>query len=200
VTPGYWREEALTRAAFDDDGFYGMGDAVRPADPHDLSKGLLFDGRIKEDFKLSTGTWVSVGPLRARLVAHFAPFIRDAVVAGENRDELGVLAVPDVEACRSLCADLAGASVAAVIQHAAVRDRIACLLASFGAQATGSANRIVKAIVLESPPSLDAGEITDKGSLNQRAVLQRRQALVDDLYASPAPEHVIAAASAAKLR
>jgi feruloyl-CoA synthase len=201
VTPGYWREEALTRAAFDDEGFYAMGDAVRPADPRDRSKGFLFDGRIKEDFKLSTGTWVSVGPLRARIVAHFAPYIRDAVVAGENRDELAILAVPDVDACRTVCADLAcDAPAAAVLRHPALRDRIACLLASFAARATGSANRIVKAIVLESPPSLDAGEITDKGSLNQRAVLRRRQALVDDLYASPPPEHVIAAAPAAHVR
>ena len=101
VTPGYWRQDALTREAFDDEGFYCMGDAARPVDPRDLSKGLVFDGRIKEDFKLSTGTWVSVGPLRAKILAHFAPYVRDAVIAGHDRDEVGMLVVPDVDACRT---------------------------------------------------------------------------------------------------
>ena len=96
VTPGYWRQDALTREAFDDEGFYCMGDAARPVDPRDLSKGLVFDGRIKEDFKLSTGTWVSVGPLRARILAHFAPYVRDAVIAGHDRDEVCMLVVPDL--------------------------------------------------------------------------------------------------------
>ena len=86
VMPGYWRQEALTRDAFDEEGFYCMGDAVRPADIRDFSRGLVFDGRIKEDFKLSTGTWVSVGPLRARILAHFAPYARDVVIAGHDRD------------------------------------------------------------------------------------------------------------------
>jgi feruloyl-CoA synthase len=184
VTPGYWRQEALTAAAFDDEGFYCMGDAVRPIDAADLSKGLVFDGRIKEDFKLSTGTWVSVGPLRARIVQHFAPYLRDAVITGENRDHVGMLGVPDVEACRTLCTDIPpNAPVTAVLRHAAVRERIKCLLVEFGATATGSASRVVRAAILEDPPSLDAGELTDKGSLNQRAILERRRILVDALYA-----------------
>ncbi len=122
MTPGYWRQEALTRDAFDDEGFYCMGDAARFVDPHDLAKGLVFDGRIKEDFKLSTGTWVSVGPLRARILAHFAPYVRDAVIAGHDRDEVGMLVVPDVDACRTLCPDLAASAAATVvIGHAGVR-------------------------------------------------------------------------------
>jgi feruloyl-CoA synthase len=192
VTPGYWRQDALTRAAFDDEGFYCMGDAARPVELGDLSKGLVFDGRLKEDFKLSTGTWVSVGPLRARVVTHFAPYLRDAVIAGHDRDEVGVLVVPDVDACRTLCPDLPSAAPAsAVLGHAGVRERLRELLATFAAGATGSATRLGRAILLEDPPSLDAGEVTDKGSLNQRAILDRRRSLVDDLYAEEPPLHVI---------
>jgi feruloyl-CoA synthase len=184
VTPGYWRQDSLTAAAFDEEGFYCMGDAVRPVDPADLSKGLVFDGRLKEDFKLSTGTWVSVGPLRARIVQHFAPYLRDAVITGENRDHVGMLAVPDVDACRSLCPELpAEVPASTVMRHAAVRDRIRELLVAFAATATGGSTRVVRAALLEEPPSLDAGEVTDKGSLNQRAMLERRKAQVDELYA-----------------
>jgi len=195
VTPGYWRDPELTRAAFDDEGFYGMGDSVRLADPTDVAQGFLFDGRLKEDFKLSTGTWVHVGPLRAKVVAHFAPCLRDAVITGHDRDELGMLAVPDLEACRALAGDLAAdASLTAIVAHPAVRARLAERLASFAREATGSATRVVRAILLEEPLSLDAGELTDKGSVNQRAVLQRRAALVQDLYADPHPSHVISPA------
>jgi feruloyl-CoA synthase len=193
VTPGYWRQEALTTEAFDDEGFYRMGDAVRPVDRGDLSKGLVFDGRIKEDFKLSTGTWVSVGPLRARIVQHFAPYVRDAVITGHDRDEVGMLAVPDVDACRSLCPDVGSdARPTHVLAHDAVRDRMRCLLEEFASTATGSATRVVRIILLDEPPSLDAGELTDKGSLNQRAILDRRRALVEDLHAERPSPRVIA--------
>ena len=196
VTPGYWRQESLTRAAFDEEGFYCMGDAVRPVDAHDLSKGLLFDGRLKEDFKLSTGTWVSVGPLRARIVQHFAPYVRDAVITGHDRDEVGMLAVPDVDACRALAADLpADAPAPAVLRHGAVRQAMRALMAALAATATGSATRVLRTVLLEEPPSLDAGEVTDKGSLNQRAVLDRRQDLVEAMYAAAPPETVIVCAA-----
>jgi feruloyl-CoA synthase len=194
VTPGYWREPELTREAFDDEGFYGMGDSVRLADPNDVAQGFLFDGRLNEDFKLSTGTWVHVGPLRAKVVAHFAPSVRDAVITGEGRDEVGMLAVPDVDGCRALARDLPpDAPLAAIVAHPAVRASLAERLASFATAATGSATRVVRAILLDEPLSLDAGELTDKGSVNQRAVLQRRVGLIRDLYADPLPSHVIAA-------
>jgi feruloyl-CoA synthase len=152
----------------------------------------VFDGRIGEDFKLSTGTWVSVGPLRARVIAHFAPLVRDAVIAGHDRDGLGMLAVPDLDACRSLCPDLPpDAPAAAVLAHAAVRNRVRQLLLAFAATATGSATRLETVLLLADPLLLDAGEVTDKGSLNQRAILERRRTLVDDLYAEPPPPHVI---------
>ena len=159
ITPGYWREPELTRAAFDEEGYYRLGDAFVPAHPEDLGRGLLFRGRIAEDFKLSTGTWVNVGPLRARFIEHFAPLVRDVVFAGEGRNEVGALVFA------------AGTPS---------RDELLEKLRAF--QGTGSSNRVARALILEEPPSLDAGEMTDKGSINQRAVLARRKALVEELY------------------
>jgi feruloyl-CoA synthase len=191
VTPGYWRNPQQTAAAFDEDGYYCMGDAVRFAVAGDPAQGFLFDGRIGEDFKLSTGTWVGVGALRAKIVAHFAPYIRDAVITGHDRDAVGMLAVADQDACRRLCPDLHDAAFAQVAAHPAVRTRIAERLASFAERATGSATRIDRAILLVEPLSLDLQEVTDKGSINQRAVLAHRGSLVDELYADTPGAHVI---------
>jgi feruloyl-CoA synthase len=191
VTPGYWRAADLTAAAFDEQGYYSMGDAVRFAVPGDPAQGLLFDGRIGEDFKLSTGTWVGVGALRAKIVAHFAPYLRDAVITGHDRDGVGMLAVPDQDACRRLCPELAAAPFAEVAAHASVRGAIAERLASFAVRATGSASRIDRAILLIEPLSLDRQEVTDKGSINQRAVLAQRAYLVDELYADAPGARVI---------
>ena len=192
VTPGYWRQPELTQQAFDEEGFYSFGDCVRFLDPNDVNAGFAFDGRLAEDFKLSTGTWVNVGPLRARVIGHFAPLVRDAVITGEGRDELGMLAVPDLDACRALCPDLArDAPVAAVLGHPAVVAWTAERLAAFAAAAAGSSKHIARAMFLEEPPSLDAMEVTDKGSLNQRATLKRRASLVEELYAG-SPRVVIA--------
>jgi feruloyl-CoA synthase len=184
VTPGYWRQAELTRKAFDEEGFYSFGDCVRFIDPDEVNAGFAFDGRLAEDFKLSTGTWVNVGTLRARAIVHFAPLVRDAVVTGHDRDEIGMLAVPDVDACRALCQDLPStASVSAVLGHPLVMKWMAGRLATFSAQGAGSSKQISRAMLLEEPPSLDALEVTDKGSLNQRAMLKRRASLVEELYA-----------------
>ena len=191
VTPGYWREPAITAAAFDEEGYYRMGDAARFADPADPAQGLVFDGRLGEDFKLSTGTWVVVGTLRARIIAHFAPYVRDAVITGHDRDAVGMLAVADQDACRRLCPELNGAPFTEVAVHPAVRAAIGERLASFSTRATGSATRVERAILLVEPLSLDQQEVTDKGSINQRAVLARRAALVEDLYAEQPAAHVI---------
>ncbi len=193
VTPGYWRAPELTAAAFDEEGFYRLGDALKFEDPADPGKGLLFDGRVAEDFKLSTGTWVSVGPLRAKFIDRFAPLVRDVVIAGGDRNEIGVLAFPVIEACRALAPDLpADAPAAAVLGDARVRARFRDLLDAFAAASTGSSNRVCRLMLMQEPPSLDAGEITDKGSINQRMVLGRRAALVEALYRDPAPADVIA--------
>ncbi|MEN3379323.1 MAG: feruloyl-CoA synthase, partial [Hyphomicrobiales bacterium] len=193
ITPGYWREPELTAAAFDAEGFYKLGDALKFDDPAKPEKGLLFDGRIAEDFKLATGTWVSVGPLRAAFSAHCAPFVKDVVIAGADRDVIGVLVFPDLDACRRLAPDLPqDAGAVDIVTHASVRREFSFLLESFAKAATGSSNRIVRAILLDTPPSLDTGEATDKGSINQRMVLRDRAALVQELYASVPSPRIIA--------
>jgi feruloyl-CoA synthase len=194
ITPGYWRAPALTAAAFDEDGFYKIGDALKFEDAADPRKGLLFDGRIAEDFKLATGTWVSVGPLRMALIAHCAPLVRDVVLAGPDRDDVAALVIPDVEACRKLTPDLAADSpAAAVLADARVRNAFSSLLEELAAPSRGTSGRISRAILLAEPPSLDVGEVTDKGSINQRAVLAHRASLVEELYADPPAANVIVA-------
>ncbi len=200
IMPGYWRAPELTAEAFDDEGFYKIGDALKFADPGDPARGLLFDGRLTEDFKLATGTWVSVGPLRAAFIAHCAPLVRDAVLAGAERDEVTALIFPDVEACRALAPDLAAdAAISKLLADPRVRAAFAGKLESFAAASTGTSGRITRAILLAEPPSLDIGEMTDKGSINQRAVLAHRAAMVEALYAEPAPAHVIVVRQAAEV-
>ena len=194
ITPGYWRQDALTRDAFDAEGYYKIGDALKFADPNDPTKGLLFDGRIAEDFKLSTGTWVSVGPLRARFIDHFAPYVRDVVFAGPDRDDIAALVFPDVEACRRLSGLAADATPAAVLDALSVRAKLADLLVKLAAESRGSSTRVVRLVLMAEPPSMDKGEATDKGSINQRVVLKNRAALVEQLYASPLPQAAIALA------
>src|SRR3954467_278261 len=191
VTPGYWRQPELTAAAFDEEGFYKLGDALKPADANDLDAGFDFDGRIAEDFKLASGTWVSVGPLRARFVAACAPLLRDVVIAGINRDELSALVVLDLDGCRLINPTLPSDDLAAAASDplivAAFRERFQALLAG----ATGSSTRIMRAVLLDQPLSIDRGEVTDKGSINQRAVLENRSALIEEIYSPAPPAQVI---------
>ncbi len=182
VTPGYWRNPELTAAAFDEDGFYRLGDALRFAEPGNPAAGFFFDGRIAENFKLGTGTWVAVGPLRAALVDAMAGLIRDAVIAGEDRDELGAILIPSMAEVRAFVAPDDALSDAEVLAHDKVRAAVARRLAALAASASGSANRIGRAVFLDGAPSLDRGEVTDKGSINQRAVLRHRADLVDALF------------------
>jgi len=186
VTPGYWRQPELTAKAFDEEGFYKFGDALKPADPNDFHAGFDFDGRIAEDFKLASGTWVSVGPLRARFIAACAPLVRDVVIAGINRDEISALVIPDLDGCRlinpTLPLDDLKAAAADPLIRAAFAERFQKLLAS----STGSSTRIARAVLIDAPLSIDRGEVTDKGSINQRAVLEHRSQLIEELY-SPTP-------------
>jgi feruloyl-CoA synthase len=192
ITPGYWRQPALTTAAFDEEGFYRLGDTLRFADPADATKGLLFEGRMAEDFKLATGTWVRVGPLRTACTEHFAPFARDVVIAGHDRNEIAVLIFPDLDACRRLASGLpANAAAADIVAAPGVRAEFAFLLQRLAQSSTGSSNRVARALLMEAPPSLDRGEMTDKGSINQRAVLAQRAALVEELYSEPVAARVI---------
>jgi feruloyl-CoA synthase len=186
VTPGYWRQPDLTRLAFDDEGFYRIGDALRFVDPQDIMRGFIFDGRMVEDFKLSTGTFVSAGPMRGKFLSHCAPYAHDAVIAGHDRDFVTVLVFPALDACRELAKLPATASAAEIVANPAVHRKFQGLLNELAAEATGSSNRIARAILMAEPPAIDAHEVTDKGSINQGAVLKNRAALVLDLY-SPRP-------------
>jgi feruloyl-CoA synthase len=183
VTPGYWRAAAQTAESFDDEGFFRSGDAVRAIDPAQPGKGFAFDGRIAEDFKLATGTFVSVGPLRARVIAAGDPLVQDVVVTGHDRDDVGLLIIPRVDACRAHAGLPASAGSAEVLAAPAVRAFFQTLVDAQRAAGTGSATRVERALVLVEPPSIDRSEITDKGSINQRAVIAHRAALVEQLYA-----------------
>ena len=169
ITPGYWRAPQETLDAFDDEGFFCTGDAVKWIDENNIHLGLSFDGRIAEDFKLATGTFVSVGPLRAKIIAAGAPYVQDVVLTGINLKEVGAVIFPTA-AARTLQSDLLASHFQQLVEHLAKN-------------ATGSANRIARLHVMHEPPSIDKGEVTDKGSVNQRAVLMHRSALVDALHA-----------------
>jgi feruloyl-CoA synthase len=191
VTPGYWRQPELTAAAFDEEGFYKFGDALKPVDVNDFSAGFDFDGRIAEDFKLASGTWVSVGPLRARFVAACAPLVRDVVIAGINRDEISALVILDLDGCRLVNPKLPPGDLAAAASDPPIREAFRERLIKFLATATGSSTRITRAVLIDTPLSIDRGEVTDKGSINQRAVLDHRAALIEQLYSPTPPAHVI---------
>jgi feruloyl-CoA synthase len=178
VMPGYHGRPDLTAAAFDEEGFYRTGDAVAWIDPADPRRGLRFDGRIAEDFKLSTGTFVSVGPLRARVIALGHPCVQDVVVAGENRDDVTALVFPRLADCARLAGLPDDAQAARVFAAPAVQDFFARLADRLWREGTGSANRVARLALLAEPPDVDSGELTDKNSINQRAVLVRRAALV----------------------
>jgi len=194
VTPGYWRSPEKTAEAFDEEGYFCSGDAVKWLDPDDPHQGFVFDGRVAEDFKLDTGTWVSVGALRTQAIRDGAPYLQDCVITGHNRRELGLLLVPNVTLCRRL-ADLPDAPIADVLAAPTVRAFFQNMVDTLHQRGTGSANRVTRALLLTLPPSLDKGEITDKGSINQRAMLTHRNADVERLYAGTDPDIIWPAGS-----
>jgi len=183
VTPGYWKRDDLTVGMFDEDGFLKMGDAGRLADSLDPCKGIVFDGRLAENFKLSTGAWVNVGDLRTEAITAGAPVIQDVVVAGHDRTEIGLLIFPNVAGCCSVCPDIKGeAPLAELVGRPEIRRLLISRFESYNATNNSSSRRIARAILLIDPPSIDAGEITDKGYINQRAVLERRARTVERLF------------------
>jgi feruloyl-CoA synthase len=172
VTPGYWHDAKLTEAAFDDEGFYCLGDALGFVDPDDPAKGFVFEGRLSEDFKLSTGTWVRVGPLRAALLAHFGDLAFDVVIGGHDRDYVAALIFPN----RARCQGIGPIELRQLFGH---------LLAGFAETHPGTSTAVRRAAILNDPPGIDAQELTEKGSVNQKAVLRNRAALVEQLFADP---------------
>ena len=181
IAPGYWRAPQETQEAFDDEGFFCTGDAVQWIDENDVHQGLKFDGRIAEDFKLATGTFVSVGPLRGKIIAAGAPYVQDAVITGLNMHEVGAMIFPTA-AVRGLSGLGAEATMAEVLASAPVVAHFQHVLNGLAQTATGSASRVARMVLLSEPPSIDKGEVTDKGSINQRAVLKHRDALVKTMH------------------
>lgn len=175
VTPGYHRAPALTEEAFDEERFYRIGDAVKLADPDDPARGLIFDGRVAEDFKLTTGTWVSVGRLRTALIACASPAVQDVVVAGHDREAIGILVWPTPEWQR----------------REGLNERLRTTFLRWNEKHPGRSTRVERLLLMTEPPSIDAGEITDKGYVNQRRTLERRRVLVERLFEDPAPDDVI---------
>ena len=182
ITPGYWRAPQETAEAFDEEGYFKSGDAVKWIDETDIHLGLKFDGRIAEDFKLATGTFVSVGPLRAKIIAAGAPYIQDVVITGLNLKEVGAMVFP-TQAVRALSGLPADTSMHEVVDSAPVLAQFQQIVNELAKSATGSANRIARLCLLADAPTVDRGEITDKGSINQRAVLSHRADTVAKLHA-----------------
>lgn len=193
VTPGYLGRPDLTREAFDDEGYYRIGDAGGFADPGDPARGITFAGRVAEDFKLSTGTWVHVGPLKTAVMAAAAPAVQDALVAGHDLGEVGILAWPNIQGCRQICRDADGnRPVEELVRSREVREHLRKSLSDHNARQQGSSTRVGRILMMTEPPSIDANEITDKGYINQRAALERRKAFVDRLFAEdPGPDAIV---------
>jgi feruloyl-CoA synthase len=192
VMTEYYRDPERTASAFDKDRYYKMGDAVRFADSDDPLQGLEFDGRIAEDFKLSTGTWVNVCTLRSRMLQYAGKLVRDVVIAGHDRSYISVIIFPDQDECRQLCPGLPlNASAGEIYSSREVRKCFHDLLDLLGSASSASASRIERMFLAEELPSIDANEITDKGTINQRAVLDRRSELVHELYEDPPSPRVI---------
>ena len=188
VTPGYHKRPDLTTAAFDDEVFYSLGDAARFIDDNDPAQGLVFDGRVTEDFKLDSGTWVSAGTLRAHAVAAASPLVFDCVVCGQDKPFVGLLAWPVAAACKALCGS---ADPAVIVKDETVRAAIREKFAAFNKTQSGSSTRIKRVILMAEPPSVDGHEITDKGYVNQRATMDRRKVLVDKLFTATPDADVI---------
>lgn len=182
VTKGYWRNDEATKNAFDEDGYYKTGDAVKFLDENMPDKGLVFDGRIAEDFKLSTGTWVNVGVLKAKVISTGSPIIQDVVIAGLDKEYIGTILFLNADACRKLANLSSEISNKEAFTHSEVENFINNWLTEFNKTSSGSSTMIKKYVIALDQPSIDLGEITDKGSLNQRAVLKYRIDLVNEMY------------------
>jgi len=194
---GYLNRPELTEAAFDEEGFFKLGDAVRFADPQDPTRGLHFAGRVVEDFKLANGTWVRTGSIRLGLLEKCSPLLIDAVVCGHDRDFVAALAWPNLATCRRLDPMLSDVDANALARHPIV---LSALRKKLSSQAAAASVRIERLILLSEPPSPDANEIADKGYINQAAVRQHRAPFVEELYQENPPPYVVSAGNPSKPR
>ncbi|HEX5150395.1 MAG TPA: feruloyl-CoA synthase [Parafilimonas sp.] len=188
IFPGYWRQPELTAAVFDKEGFYCTGDALRFADETDANKGMLFDGRLAEDFKLNTGTWVRVGVLRSQVIAAGNGLIQDIVITGHDNDFIGAIVFPAIEYCKHLTGLK---ETADVIHHPLVTEKLQKVLEEIARESTGSATLVKRAILADFDLSMDKGEVSDKGTINQRSVIQNHPDIVEQLYAKTPAENII---------
>lgn len=186
IAPRYHKDPERSDTMFDEEGYYRLGDAARFLDPEDPSQGLVFDGRLTEDFKLESGTWVSVGTLRPDVIAACSPLLQDAVIVGQDKPFAGLLAWPSQSAMQ-----IASETYPSKHPHQALNALLADRLRTFNQHAGGSSRKIRRFMLLEEAPSIDAGEVTDKGYINQRAVIARRQANIDLMYTDPLSQEVI---------
>ena len=196
VTPGYWKQPELTAKAFDQDGWYCIGDALRFADESDFSQGLIFDGRIAEDYKLATGNWVNAGPLRTMANSYLSPLVRDVLPTGHFRNEVGLLVFPEIEACRRLARLPDGASTREVLSHKTVRDEFQKRLNQVAAEGTSSSNTVTRMMLIEEP--LADVELTDKSTLSFNVVLERRAKDIEELYEDSASSRTLHAIRGAR--
>ena len=195
VTQGYWRQPELSKQVFDEEGYYHYGDAVSQIDPDDLRKGLVFDGRMGENFKLTTGTWVSVAALRGQFVSAAMPLVTDMVIAGEGHDSVSALIFPDLKQVRKLTDLPDTASPSQIYAHKSVRAAFQKVIDELARESSGSSTFIARAILLADPPSNEAGELTDKGSVSQKILLKTRKNDVNALYAENPSEQILIAGS-----
>ena len=188
IFPGYWHQPELTATVFDPEGFYCTGDALRFADETDANKGMLFDGRLAEDFKLNTGTWVRVGVLRSQIIAAGNGLIQDVVITGHDNDFIGAIVFPIIEFCKHLTGLK---ETAAIIHHPLITDRLRKALEEIAKESTGSATLVKRAVLADFDLSMDKGEISDKGTINQKMVIENHPAIVEKLYAKTPAENII---------
>jgi feruloyl-CoA synthase len=190
VFPGYWRQPELTAKVFDEEDFYCTGDALKFVDVNDANKGMIFDGRITEDFKLTTGTWVNVGVLRAQIIAAGNGLIQDVVLTGHDNEFIGAIIFPGIDHCKKMM-DNKNATLQDIIKHATVKQKLQEVLHTLAAKSTGSATLVKRAVFADFTLNIDKGEITDKGSINQRQIIQNHPEIIKRLYAKDIDDRVI---------
>jgi feruloyl-CoA synthase len=191
VFPGYWRQPELTAKVFDEESFYCTGDALKFVDEKNVNKGMVFDGRIAEDFKLNTGTWVSVGMLRANLIAAGNGLIQDVVITGHDNEFIGAIVFASLSHCKNIIDLDESITATEIVKHKAVKEKLQEILDTMAIKSTGSASLIKRAVFADFNLNIDKGEITDKGSVNQRVIIENHPEVIKKMYSITITDDVI---------